>query len=91
MSGAIGELDSYMLPDMKGYVSMLRKFTGETDEIRQKIREQILSTTAKDFRAFAEVLDKVNRDGIVKVLGSQTAIEAALEERPGWLNTFRLL
>ncbi len=89
--GAIGEIDSYMLPDMKGYISMLRDFTGETDEIRQKSREQILATTVKDFRAFAEVLGGVNRDGIVKVLGSQTAIEAALAERPGWLNTFRLL
>ncbi|MGC8490889.1 MAG: insulinase family protein [Syntrophobacteraceae bacterium] len=89
--GAIGEIDSYMLPDMKGYVSMLRTFTGETEEIRQKLREQVLSTTAEDFRAFADVLEAVNRDGIVKVLGSQTAIEAALAERPGFLNTFRLL
>ncbi|MDR3554477.1 MAG: insulinase family protein [Syntrophobacteraceae bacterium] len=89
--GAIGEIDSYMLPDMKGYVSLLRGFTGETDEMRQKMRDEVLSTTAKDFRAFAEVLDKVNKEGIVKVLGSQTAIEAALAERPGWLKTFRLL
>ncbi|MDA8307624.1 MAG: peptidase M16, partial [Deltaproteobacteria bacterium] len=89
--GAIGEIDSFMLPDMKGYVSMLRSFTGETDEIRQQMREQILGATVNDFRVFAEVLDQMNRDGIVKVLGSQTAIESALAERPGWLNTFRLL
>jgi Zn-dependent M16 (insulinase) family peptidase len=89
--GAIGEIDSYLLPDTKGYVSMLRTFTGETEEFRQKMREQILATTVKDFRAFADVLDAVNRNGIVKVLGSQTAIESALTERPGWLNTFRLL
>jgi hypothetical protein len=50
-----------------------------------------LGTTAKDFRAFAEVLEKVNRDGIVKVLGAQAAIDSALAERPRWLNTFRLL
>ncbi|MDR3568157.1 MAG: insulinase family protein [Syntrophobacteraceae bacterium] len=89
--GAIGEIDSYMLPDTKGYVSMLRTFTGETEDFRQKMRDQILATTAKDFREFAEVLDSVNRDGIVKVLGSQAAIESALAERPGWLQTFRLL
>ncbi len=89
--GAIGEIDSYMLPDMKGYVSLLRGLTGETDEMRQKMREQVLATTAKDFRSFAEVLERVNREGIVKVLGSQNAIESALAERPGWLDTFRLL
>ncbi|MGC9193882.1 MAG: insulinase family protein [Syntrophobacteraceae bacterium] len=89
--GAIGEIDSYMLPDRKGYVSLLRAFIGETDEIRQQMREQVLATTVKDFREFAHSLDKVKNDGIVKVLGSQTAIESALAERPGWLNTLRLL
>ncbi|MFZ0944103.1 MAG: insulinase family protein [Syntrophobacteraceae bacterium] len=89
--GAIGDLDSYMLPDMKGYVSMLRHLTGESEEERQKMRDQVLGTTAKDFRDFAEILDKVNRDGIVKVLGSQAAIESALATRPEWLTTFRLL
>ncbi len=89
--GAIGDLDSYMLPDMKGYVSMLRQLTGDSEEERQKMRDQILGTTADDFSAFAEILEKVNRDGIVKVLGSQAAIEAAQAERPMGLKTFRLL
>jgi hypothetical protein len=89
--GAIGDLDSYMLPDMRGYVSMLRHLTGDSDEVRQKMRDQILGTTARDFRAFAEILEKVNRDGIVKVLGSQAAIESALDAHPKWLETFKLL
>jgi hypothetical protein len=89
--GAIGDMDSYMLPDTKGYVSLLRHLTGETEEIRQKMREQALGATSKDFRDFAEMLEKVNRDGIVKVLGAQASIESALDERPGWLKTFRLL
>ncbi|HYA41833.1 MAG TPA: insulinase family protein [Syntrophobacteraceae bacterium] len=89
--GAIGDMDSHMLPDMKGYVSMLRRLTGESEEMRQKMREQVLGATAKDFRAFAEVLEKVNSNGIVKVLGAQASIDSALAERPGWLKTFRLL
>jgi hypothetical protein len=89
--GAIGEMDSYMLPDMKGYVSMLRRLSGETEEVRQKVREQVLGATTEDFRAFADILEKVNRNGIVKVLGAQASIESALAERPGWLKTFRLL
>jgi Zn-dependent M16 (insulinase) family peptidase len=89
--GAIGELDTYMLADMKGYASLLRRLTGDSEEERQKMRAEILGTTEKDFRAFAEVLEKVNRNGIVKVLGSQGAIDSALAQRPGWLKTFRLL
>jgi len=89
--GAIGDLDSYMLADMKGYVSMLRSLTGDSEEQRQRMRDEVLGTTAKDFREFAEVLEKVNRNGIVKVLGSQAAIDSALVERPMWLKTFRLL
>ncbi len=89
--GAIGELDSYMLPDTKGYVSMLRCLTGDDDQGRQKMREEILGTTERDFREFADVLERVAENGIVKVLGSRASIEAALAEKPGWLDTFRLL
>ncbi len=89
--GAIGEMDSYMLPDMKGYVSMLRHLTGDTEENRQKMRDEVLGTTVKDFRDFADVLEKVNRGGIVKVLGSEASIESALAQRPRWLETFKLL
>ncbi|SPF45205.1 hypothetical protein SBDP1_530005 [Syntrophobacter sp. SbD1] len=80
-----------MLPDMKGYVSMLRHLTGDTEENRQKMRDEVLGTTVKDFRDFADVLEKVNRGGIVKVLGSEASIESALAQRPRWLETFKLL
>jgi len=89
--GAVGDLDTYMLPDTKGYVSMLRCLVNDTEEDRRKMREQVLRTTAADFRAFSDVLDGVREDGIVKVLGSESAIDSALQERPGWLETFRLL
>ncbi|GLI33993.1 insulinase family protein [Desulforhabdus amnigena] len=89
--GAIGNMDSYYLPDAKGYMSMLRHITGDTDEIRQKIRDEVLSTTAADFRAFADILDEVKKRGIVKVLGSQSAMEETDSERPGWLNLLKVL
>lgn len=89
--GTIGEMDTYMLPDTRGYVSLLRRLTGDDDEGRQRMREEVLATTERDFRQFAEVLEKVAEHGIVKVLGSQTSIDSALQERPGFLETFRLL
>jgi hypothetical protein len=74
---AVGDLDAYQLPDAKGYTSMLRYLTNRTDELRQEIREEVLSTNGEDFIAFGEVLEKVAQSDAVAVLGSQNAIESA--------------
>jgi Zn-dependent M16 (insulinase) family peptidase len=89
--GSIADMDKYRLPDAKGYVSMLRHLSGETDEDRQKMREEILGTTASDFRRFGDALEAVRTGGIVKVLGSQRAIQDALAESPGWLNVVKVI
>ena len=52
--GTIGEIDTYRLPDAKGFASMQRHLIGDTDEARQRMRDEILSTTAADIRDFAE-------------------------------------
>lgn len=74
---AIGDLDAYQLPDAKGYTSMMRYLTGRTDEMRQEIREEVLSTNGEDFIAFGEVLEKAAQSDAVAVMGSQSAIESA--------------
>jgi Zn-dependent M16 (insulinase) family peptidase len=83
--GAIGDIDAYMLPDAKGYISMLRYLNGNTDETRQLMRAEILGTTAADFKIFADILDKVKEEGLVKALGSQSAIEDANSKGQGSL------
>jgi Zn-dependent M16 (insulinase) family peptidase len=75
--GAIGDIDSYQLPDAKGFTSMMRHLTGVTDDMLQKKREEVLSTRSEDFIAFGEVLEKVAGSDAVAVIGSQSAIEAA--------------
>ncbi|MBI5962727.1 MAG: insulinase family protein [Chloroflexi bacterium] len=74
---AIGDLDAYQLPDAKGYTSLMRHLTGRTDEMRQKTRDQILSTNGEDFIAFGEILEKAAQSDAVAVIGSQSAIESA--------------
>lgn len=71
--GAIGGIDTYLLPDAKGYTDMVRYLTGQTDEKRQKLRDELLSTTADDFKAFAEVLSMEN--SVTSVLGSSDMIK----------------
>jgi Zn-dependent M16 (insulinase) family peptidase len=89
--GAIGDLDAYQLPDAKGYSAMVRYLAGDSDERRQRWREQILNTSLADFHAFADVLAKVNEKGMVVVLGSQEAIQAADAEKGGWLDVKKVL
>ena len=84
--GTIGDLDAHMLPDVKGYTSLLRYLTGDTEEARQKIRDQVFATEKSDFKAFAKVLEEIKESGVVKILGPQSAIETATSERPGWLS-----
>lgn len=81
--GAIGGIDSYQLPDAKGWTSLTRYLAGDTDEDRQRLREEVLGTTVADFRAFGEVLARASEVGLVTVLGSSTAIEAANAEGDG--------
>jgi Zn-dependent M16 (insulinase) family peptidase len=89
--GAISDLDSYQLPDAKGYSSTLRHLAGDDEEYRQRLREEILSTTVADFKNFADVLDQINAQGLVAVLGGEQALEAANTERPNFLELTRIL
>lgn len=89
--GAIGDLDAHMLPDAKGYISLLRYLTGETEEARQKVRDQILGTTPAHFASFSKILEAVKEKGIIKVMGSLSAIESANTKRPGWLEVVNVL
>jgi Zn-dependent M16 (insulinase) family peptidase len=69
----------------------VRYLTKETDEKRQLLRENVLNTSIKDFRDFADVLNGVKRSGLVKVVGSASALETVAAEREGWLEVFKLL
>ena len=75
--GAIGAIDAYQLPDAKGYTSLTRYLTGESDERLQRFRDQVLSTTTADFHRLAGALEAVQAAGDVVVLGSREALEGA--------------
>ena len=48
--GTMGDIDSYQLPDAKGSSALSRHLLGVTDEERQQRRDEILGTSAKDFK-----------------------------------------
>jgi Zn-dependent M16 (insulinase) family peptidase len=84
--GVISDLDSYQLPDARGFTALVRHLVGDDDEYRQRIRDEVLGTSGADFRRFADVLDRVREHGRVVVLGGEAAITAAAAERPGLLD-----
>ena len=83
--GAIGDMDSYMLPGAKGSAAFSRWMSGETDEDRQRVREQILATRLADFHDFAPCLAKALENAVPCVLGGADAEAVAVAE--GWVKT----
>ncbi|MDR3073390.1 MAG: insulinase family protein [Deltaproteobacteria bacterium] len=81
--GAMGEMDAYLLPEAKGSAAFARALTGDTRELRQKMREEILSASQKDFRDFAGHLNSALRHGPICALGGG-ALEQAVASEGDW-------
>eukprot|EP00638_Chattonella_subsalsa_P000190 CAMPEP_0117753950 /NCGR_PEP_ID=MMETSP0947-20121206/12545_1 /TAXON_ID=44440 /ORGANISM="Chattonella subsalsa, Strain CCMP2191" /LENGTH=1031 /DNA_ID=CAMNT_0005572959 /DNA_START=256 /DNA_END=3351 /DNA_ORIENTATION=+ len=80
--GTIGDLDSPMGPDAKGFLSLRRYLNDQSAEDRQAKRDAILSTSAKDFKEFGERLKAFNADAKAAVITSAPALEKANEALP---------
>jgi len=89
--GLIGQMDSYQLPDAKGYTSLIRALNRDTDAIRQRLRDQVLAATVADVRGLADWLEQVAQQGTVVVLGSEQAIAAANQTLEAPLSMTKIL
>ena len=77
--GAVGDLDSALSPDQKGWTAFERYLVNESPEYRQRYRDEILNTTPDDFRAFAKRLRNM-KDPSVAVISSKAAFEGAAKD-----------
>ncbi|KAD6795283.1 hypothetical protein E3N88_06179 [Mikania micrantha] len=89
--GTIGDVDSYQLPDAKGYSSLLRYLLEITEEERQIRREEILSTSLNDFKEFANAIDAIKDKGVVVAVASPDDVEAANKERSDFFQVKKVL
>ncbi len=89
--GTIGDIDGYLLPDAKGYTSLTSYLVGDADADRQRLRDEVLGTTAADFHAFADVIAQVAVHGAVTVVGSAEDIAAANRERESLLTVVKVV
>ncbi|KAL3040277.1 hypothetical protein AAZX31_01G229700 [Glycine max] len=89
--GTIGDVDAYQLPDAKGYSSMLRYLLGITEEERQRRREEILSTSLKDFKIFMDAMEAVKDKGVVVAVASPEDVDTANKDRPDFFQVKKAL
>jgi Zn-dependent M16 (insulinase) family peptidase len=74
---AIGLMDTYQLPDTRGYESLKHDLIGLSDDYRQQLRDEVLSTTRQDFSAVGETLSDLNDTVQIVVVGSSEVLAEA--------------
>ena len=90
--GTIGDLDAYQLPDAKGFTSLVRNLINVSDDNRQRMRDEVLATTGRDFHRFGDALAAVREHGRVVAVGSNETLQAANQERGNpWLTIRKVL
>ncbi len=75
--GAIGDLDAYMLPDAKGFSSLMRFLSGISEQELQNMRDELLATTATDFQKLGAELEKGLKQSKIVVAGSEDVLKKA--------------
>lgn len=78
--GTIGDVDLYMLPDAKGFNSLLNYVVRYGDADRQKQRDQMLSASRADFRALGTALRKSGGEAVTAMLTSKSGAEGLSAE-----------
>ena len=73
--GTISKIDTPMNPSAEGLVWFFAHLIGRTDEERQKVRDEILSTDQNTIRALAPYLEGVNEAGTICVIGAKGKVE----------------
>ena len=84
--GAINRIDPYQLPGAQGFTSLTRYLVGQTEDARQKLRDELFATSPDDFRTFAGIVDGVRDQGAVVIMGGADKLAEANQAKGGnWL------
>lgn len=80
--GTVGDLDSPLSADQKGYLSMIQYLARENAADRQEWRTSILNANNEDIREFGAMLQGLRDKGNVVVFGTESAIADANSKLP---------
>lgn len=73
--GAVSDMDTPLTPSARGDVSLNAWFSGITEEMLQKERDQVLNARPEDIRELSGLVKAVMDQGNLCVVGSETAVE----------------
>lgn len=77
--GTISDLDTPLPPSLKGAKGLSAWYSGVTDEMLKREREEILSVTPADIRALAGIVREILKTGAVCAIGNEEKIKADSE------------
>ena len=77
--GTISDIDTPLSPSLKGSRGLSGWYSGVTDEMLKKEREEILNVTKEDIRALAGIVKEALKTGAVCVIGNEEKIKADSE------------
>ncbi len=73
--GTISELDTPLTPSLKGARGLSAWYSGVTDEMLKKEREEVLNAQPEDIRALAGIVREILKTGAVCVVGNEETIK----------------
>ena len=79
--GAIGEYDMIMTPRVASAVATADYLSGWTEADEEKIRQDMLSTTAKDLHTVADIIDRALSNPCLAIVGSAEHL-SSLPDQP---------
>ena len=74
--GTISDIDTPLTPSLQGSRGLSAWYSGVTDEMLKKEREEILNATVEDIRALAPITEAILETGAVCVVGNEDKIKA---------------
>jgi len=86
--GCVGKMDPPLTPDLKGKASMVDHLTGRTHEMKQKLREELLSTRLEDLKGYAPLFEKIKNSGHVCALGNEDKLKKSKSAFSQLVNVF---
>ncbi|MBO5879734.1 MAG: insulinase family protein [Clostridia bacterium] len=72
--GAIGEASPHLTPRTRGSVATLRYFNGFTDEMRKKMKRDILSATCEKLAELSSAIQRTNAESVFCIVGPREVL-----------------
>jgi Zn-dependent M16 (insulinase) family peptidase len=72
--GAIGEASPHLTPRTRGSVATLRYFNGFTDEMRKKMKREILTATPHKLAELSSAIEKANKESVFCIVGPREVL-----------------